>query len=222
MGSESRSTALLHLGTRSYSDSPLPGGERSSAARVRGHRSIRIRRNPSPAPPARPLPQGEVNPRPTYPSAEEAAARLLRRFPECPTAVRDAPKSLPSCRKRYAACGVLSVAGAARDRYIEPMIRELANPTRFMSLSGSAAAVGGRAGGAAHGGRSLHGLVHGARRLPAGRDGQDHVYPRAGGLAVPVLLHDHGILGARHAWSGAIRWRTCRRRPPRPSGPPSP
>ena len=42
------------------SGTPDLHGERSSAARVRGHRSIRIRRNPSPAPPARPLPQGEV------------------------------------------------------------------------------------------------------------------------------------------------------------------
>ena len=42
------------------SGTPDLHGERSSAVRVRGHRSIRIRRNPSPAPPARPLPQGEV------------------------------------------------------------------------------------------------------------------------------------------------------------------
>ena len=65
---------------------PLPGGERSSAARVRGYRSIRRGCNPSPAPPARPLPQGEVGcarlvqlsqapPRPGDPRLDSAEGR---------------------------------------------------------------------------------------------------------------------------------------------------
>jgi heme exporter protein C len=38
-------------------------------------------------------------------------------------------------RKRYSPRDDLHVAGMPLDRYIQPMIRELANPTRFMSLS---------------------------------------------------------------------------------------
>jgi len=40
---------LIEFSTAATAASPLPGGERSSEARVRGHRFVRIRRNPSPA-----------------------------------------------------------------------------------------------------------------------------------------------------------------------------
>ena len=58
--------------------SPLPGGERSSAARVRGRALSGEGVDPSPAPPARPLPQGEVKSRQILMDLRPSARRILR------------------------------------------------------------------------------------------------------------------------------------------------
>ena len=87
----------------------------------------------------------------------------------------------------------------ARPATSNPMIVELANPTRFMSLSG--AICRGSAGWRRWPWRSGS-TWPGSWRPPDYQQGETVriMYPaRAGGLARAVLLHDHGGIRARHA-----------------------
>ena len=89
------------------------------------------------------------------------------------------------------------------DAAMQTLTQRLANPTHFMALSArllpwcwGLAAVPDRR-------RPLHGVLRRPARLPAGPDRQDHVRPRAGGVAgdvgyALVALSSFGLLVFRH------------------------
>ena len=96
-----------------------------------------------------------------------------------------------------------------------PMI-SLANPTRFLALVDRVVPAR-RAHPDFAGRRPLSVVLRGAARLPAGRDRQDHVRPRAGRLARHVRLYADRRGGPRHADLAASAGRRRRqdRRPDR-------
>ena len=77
-------------------------------------------------------------------------------------------------------------------------MQRFANPARFLRLSARLLPWLAGATLLLLAARAVPGAVRLAARLPAGRDGADHVRPRARRLDGAVLLHLHG--GRRRPW----------------------
>ncbi len=92
------------------------------------------------------------------------------------------------------------------------MLTRLANPARFMRVSGAALPWVGAAAGGDAGGRTCLVIGDRAARLPAGRERADHVHPctRPRGWRCRSTCSSRSPAPWR--WCGGIRWPRSRRR----------